>query len=193
MGRIVVNANVTVDGVVQDPTGDEGFTYGGWFERMSDADRAEWAKVEFQEALDGVALLVGRLSYGWFAERWADRPGDWADQLRKLPKYIVSSTLEDPTGWGEATVLRGDVVEEVTKLKQSVDGDIIVYASGSLVQTLLEQDLVDEWRLMTHPIVLGAGARLFRATGDQKPLRLVAVHPVGESLVLLTYQPARQA
>jgi dihydrofolate reductase len=193
MGRIVVSPNVTIDGVVQDPTGNEGFALGGWFERMSDGDRGEWAKVEFEEVSDGAALLLGRRSYDYFAERWADRPGDWADRLRQLPKYIVSSTLEDPTGWGEATVLQGDVVEEVTRLKQTVDGDIIVYASGVLVQTLVEHDLVDEWRLMTHPIVLGAGARLFQATGSQKPLRLVDVRRVGESIVLLTYQPVRGA
>jgi dihydrofolate reductase len=193
MGRIVVSANVTVDGVVQDPTGSEGFALGGWFERMSDADRGEWAKVEFQEASDAAALLLGRRSYGYFAERWADRPGDWADRLRKLPKYIVSSTLEDPTGWGEATVIRGEAVEEVTKLKQSLDGEIVVYASRVLVQTLLEHDLVDEWRLMTHPMVLGTGQRLFSPTGGQKPLRLVDARPVGENLVLLTYQSAREA
>jgi dihydrofolate reductase len=193
MGRIVVSANVTVDGVVQDPTGSEGSALGGWFERMSDADRGEWAKVEFQEASDAAALLLGRRSYGYFAERWADRPGDWADRLRKLPKYIVSSTLEDPTGWGEATVIRGEAVEEVTKLKQSLDGEIVVYASRVLVQTLLEHDLVDEWRLMTHPMVLGTGQRLFSPTSGQKPLRLVDARPVGESLVLLTYQSAREA
>jgi dihydrofolate reductase len=160
---------------------------------MSDDVRAEWAKVEYQEALDTAAWLVGRGSYSWFAKRWADRPGEWADRLRNVPKYIVSSTLADPTEWTNSIVLKGDVVEQVTKLKQSVDGDILVYASGPLVQTLMEHDLVDELRLMTHPFVLGTGERLFRETSDQKPVRLVNIRTIGNSLALLTYQPVRNA
>jgi dihydrofolate reductase len=191
MGRIVVSENVSLDGVVQDPTGEEGFTFGGWFDQMPDRDRAEWAKVEFQEALDTEAWLVGRVTYTWFAERWAARPGEWADRLRSIPKYIVSSTLEHPTEWSNSTVLNGDVIEEVTTLKQNVEGDILVYASAPLVQTLMEHDLVDELRLMTHPFVLGAGARLFRETSDRTALRLVDLRTVGDSLALLTYHPVR--
>jgi dihydrofolate reductase len=160
---------------------------------MSDDVRDEWAKVEFQEALDTAAWLIGRGTYVWFAERWADRPGEWADRLRSIPKYVVSSTLENPTEWANSSVLNGDVIEQVTKLKQSVDGDVLVYGSGPLVQTLMEHDLVDELRLMTHPFVLGTGERLFRETSDQKPMRLVDVLTIGDSLALLTYQPVRAA
>src|ERR671925_2074725 len=133
MGRIVVSENVSLDGIMQDPTGDEGFKFGGWFDQMPDDVRAEWAKVEYQEALDTAAWLVGRGTYTWFAGRWADRPGEWADRLRSVPKYVVSSTLEDPAEWANSVVLQGDVVEQVTKLKQTVDGDILVYGSGPLV------------------------------------------------------------
>ena len=193
MGRIVVSENVSLDGVMQDPTGDEGFKFGGWFDQMPDEVRAEWAKVEYQEALDTAAWLVGRGTFSWFAERWADRPGEWADRLRSVPKYVVSSTLKDPSVWANSIVLNGDVVEEATKLKQTVDGDILVYGSGPLVQTLMEHDLVDELRLMTHPFVLGTGERLFGQTSDQKPVRLVDIRTVGGSLALLTYQPVRDA
>lgn len=193
MGRIVVSENVSLDGIMQDPTGDEGFKFGGWFNQMPDDVRAEWAEVEYQEALDTAAWLVGRGTYSWFAERWADRPGEWGDRLRNVPKYVVSSTLEDATEWANSTVLKGDVIEQVTKLKQAVEGDILVYGSGPLVQTLLEHDLVDELRLMTYPFVLGRGERLFRETSDQKPVRLVSIRTIGNNLALLTYQPVRHA
>jgi dihydrofolate reductase len=193
MGRIVVSENVSLDGVMQDPTGEEGFKFGGWFNQMSDRDRGEWGKVEFQEALEIDAWLIGRRTYLWFAERWAARPGEWADRLRSIPKYIVSSTLQNPTEWINSTVLNGDVIEEVSKLKENVDGDILVVASGQLVHTLMEHDLVDELRLMTHPYVLGAGERLFGETSDRKPMRLVGTQTIGDSLALLTYQPVRDA
>ena len=193
MGRIVVSENVSLDGIMQDPTGDEGFKFGGWFDQMPDDVRAEWAKVEYQEALDGAAWLVGRGTFRYFAKRWADLPGEWADRLRSLPKYVVSSTLDDPTEWANSTVLKGDVVEQAMKLKQTVDGDILVYGSGPLVQTLMEHDLVDELRLMTHPFVLGTGERLFRETSDYKPVRLVSIRTIGNNLALLTYQPVRNA
>jgi dihydrofolate reductase len=192
MGRIVVSENVSLDGVVQDPTGDEGFRRGGWFGQIGDKDRAEWAKVELDEALGTAALLLGRRSYEWFAARWPSRSGEWADRLNSLPKYVVSSTLEDPD-WNNSTVLRGDVVNEVSKLKQELDGDVVVYASFQLVHTLLEHDLVDELRLMIYPVVLGAGERLFGQTSEKRPLRLVASRTVGESLAFLTYEPTREA
>ena len=193
MGRIVVSENVSLDGVIQDPTGDEGFKFGGWFDEMPDDVRQEWAKVEFQEALDTAAWLIGRGTYMWFAQRWAARPGEWADRLRTVPKYVVSSTLDDATEWANSIVLKGNVIEEVATLKQNVDGDILVYASGPLVQTLMEHDLVDELRLMTHPFVLGTGERLFRETSDHKPVRLINIRTIGNSLALLTYQPVRNA
>jgi dihydrofolate reductase len=190
MGKIVVSENVSLDGVVQDPTGDEGFTFGGWFRRIGGKDREAWARVELDEALGTQALLLGRRSYEWFAARWASRTGTWADRLTSLPKYVVSATLENPA-WNNSTVLTGDVVNEVSKLKQRMTGDIVVYASSQLVHTLIEYDLVDELRLMIYPFVLGAGERLFGETGDRKPMRLVDTRTVGESLAFLTYQPVR--
>jgi len=194
MGRIVVSENISLDGVIQDPNGDEGFAFGGWFQQMSDEDRSAWTEIEFQEALSTAAWLVGRGTYSWFATRWADRPGEWADRLRAVPKYVVSSTMDEATEWSNSTVLKGDVVQEVTALKERVDGDIVVYSSRRLVRTLLEHDLVDEVRLMTYPFVLGDGDRLFGAAEQSTALRRVAVRPIGESIVLLTYAPAsRQA
>jgi dihydrofolate reductase len=190
MGRIVVSENISLDGVIQDPNGDEGFAFGGWFQQMSDEDRSAWTEIEFQEALNTAAWLIGRGTYTWFATRWADRPGEWADRLRVVPKYVVSSTMDEATEWSNSTVLKGDVVEAVTALKEQVDGDILVYSSRRLVRTLLDNDLVDEVRLMTYPFVLGAGDRLFGSAEQTTPLRRVAVRPVGESIVLLTYAPA---
>lgn len=195
MGKIVISENISLDGVIQDPTGEDGFGRGSWFTRISDRDREEWAKVEFEEALAAEALLMGRLSYAWFVARgWASRDGEWADRLRSLPKYVVSSAAAlDGPDWHNSTVLDGDVVQEVSKLKQQVDGDIVVYGSGRLAHTLMEHDLVDELRLMTYPIVVGAGGRLFGETGSMKPMRLVDTRTVGDDLAFLTYQPVRDA
>ncbi|HEX7428398.1 MAG TPA: dihydrofolate reductase family protein [Mycobacterium sp.] len=154
MGKIVISENVTLDGVIQDATGDEGFTLGGWFGQVGNKDREAWAKVELGEALGAEALLLGRRSYELFAARWPSRSGMWADRLNTLPKYVVSSTLEDPD-WNNSTVLKGDVVNAVSKLRQKVNGDIVIYASFQLVHTLLEHDLVDELRLVIYPFVLG--------------------------------------
>jgi dihydrofolate reductase len=197
MGRIIVSENVSLDGVVQDPTGEEGFRHGGWFLQMGDKDREEWAKVELGEALGAEALLLGRRSDEYFAGHWLSRSGEWADRLNGLPKYVVSSTLEEPR-WSNSTVfkgavLKGDVVTEVTKLKQELAGDIVVYASTPLVHTLMEHDLVDELRLTVFPVVLGAGQRLFGETSDKKPMRLVSTRTVGDSLAYLTYEPVRDA
>jgi dihydrofolate reductase len=192
MGKIVISENVSLDGVIQDPTGEEGFRFGGWFGQIGDKDREAWAKVELEEALAAEALLLGRRSYEYFAARWPSRNGEWADRLNSLPKYVVSSTLEDPD-WNNSTVMKGDVINKVSKLKQGVSGDIVVYASGQLVHTLMEHDLVDEMRLMIYPFVLGAGERLFGETDDKKPLRLIHIRTVGDGLSLLTYQPVRDA
>ena len=154
MGKIVISTNVSFDGVVQDPDGKEGFRLGGWFGEFGGKDLEEWAKVSLEEALRTEALLLGRRSDEWFAARWLSRSGAWADRLNSLPKYVVSSTLEEPR-WSNATVLKGDVVEEVSKLKQELDGDIVVYASYQLGRTLIEHDLVDELRLTVFPVVLG--------------------------------------
>ncbi|MFE5193812.1 dihydrofolate reductase family protein [Streptomyces sp. NPDC056601] len=192
MGKIVISENVSLDGVVQDPTGEEGFRRGGWFDRMAGKDRLEWTKVEFDEALGTEALLLGRRSYEWFAARWPSRSGAWAERLNALPKYVVSSTLVDPV-WNNSTVLAGEVVAEVSKLKRELDGDIVVYASRRLVRTLLEHGLADELRLIVHPVVLGAGERLFGETGDELSLRLLDTRTVGEGLAALTYGIVRDA
>jgi dihydrofolate reductase len=187
VGKIVISENVSLDGVVQDPTGEEGFRHGGWFEQFMGQDREAWAKVEFAEALNAEALLLGRRSEEYFGSRWASRSGDWADRLNSLPKYVVSSTLVDPV-WTNSTVLAGDVVSEVSKLKQELDGDIVVYASCQLVRTLMEHDLVDELRLVVFPVVLGTGERLFGETSDKKPMRLVSTQTIGDGLAFLTYE-----
>jgi dihydrofolate reductase len=192
MGKIVISENVSLDGVVQDPTGEEGFRHGGWFNQIGDKDREEWAKVGLEEALGAEALLLGRRSDEWLAARWPSRTGEWADRLNSLPKYVVSSTLQKPK-WTNSTVLKGDVVTEVSKLKQELDGDIVVAASIQLVHTLIEHDLADELRLMIYPVVLGAGERLFGETSDKKPIRLVDSRTVGDGLAFLTYEIVRDA
>jgi dihydrofolate reductase len=192
MGKIIVSENVSLDGVVQDPTGEEGFRHGGWFGQVGDKDREEWAKVEFEEALGAEALLLGRRSDEYFGTRWTGRSGEWADRLNSLPKYVVSSTLVDPE-WSNSTVLKGDVVNEVSKLKQELDGEIVVYASRQLVRTLMKHDLIDELRLMVYPVVLGAGERLFGETSDKKSMRRLSTRTVGDGIAYLTYETVRDA
>ena len=190
MGKIVVSTNVTIDGVVQDPDGKEGFGQGGWFGQFGGKDLEEWGKISLDEALGAQALLLGRRSDEWFATRWAARTGEWADRLNSLPKYVVSATLEQAQ-WGNSTVLKGDVVSEVSALKERLDGEIVVYASYQLGRTLLEHDLVDELRLTVFPVTLGTGQRLFGETGNKKPMRLVGTRNVGVGLVLLSYEMVR--
>jgi dihydrofolate reductase len=190
MGRIVVSDNVTLDGVIQDPAGDEGFRVGGWVGQIK--DREELSRLTLDEALGTEALLLGRRSYEWFAARWPSRRGELADRLNGLPKYVVSSTLEDPD-WSNSTVLKGDVLSEVSKLKQELNGDIVVLASSQLVRTLLEHDLVDELRLKVYPVVLGAGERLFGETSDKRPMRLVGIQTVDGDVAFLTYERVRDA
>jgi dihydrofolate reductase len=192
MGKIVISTNVSLDGVVQDPDGAEGFKLGGWIGKSGGKDLEQWSKVFLEEALRTRALLLGRRSDEWFASRWLSRSGEWADRLNALPKYVVSSTLEEPR-WSNATVLKGEVGDEVSKLKKELDGDIVVYASYQLGRALFEHDLVDELRLIVFPVVLGAGERLFGETSDQKPMRLVDTQTVGDSLTRLTYETVRDA
>jgi len=192
MGKIVISDNISIDGVDQDPTGEEGFRHGGWFAQVGDKDREGFAKVALDEALRAEAFLLGRRRYEFLAARWPSRSGELADRLNSLPKYIVSSTLVDPD-WSNSTVLEGDVVTEVSKLKQELHGDIVVPGSRQLVRTLMEHDLVDELRLLVYPVVLGAGERLFDETSDKKPMRLLDTRTVGDSLAYLTYELVRDA
>jgi dihydrofolate reductase len=191
MGPIVVFENISLDGVTQDPTGEEGFSPDDWRARLAPTDREKWDKLLLDDALGAQALLLGRRSYEFFAARYPYRTGELADRMNSLPKYIVSTTLADP-GWNNSTLLDGEVVDEVRKLKRIVNGEIRVYASSQLVQTLIEHDLVDELRLMIFPLVMGAGNRLFDQTSNPKParpkpLRLVDTRTVGHSLTYLTY------
>jgi dihydrofolate reductase len=190
MGRIVVSDNVSLDGVIQDPAGDEGFGRGGWVGLIK--DRPGVNKLALADALGAEALLLGRRSYEWFAARWPSRSGELADRLNALPKYVVSSTLEDPD-WNNSTMLKGDVVDEVSKLKQKLIGDILVPASFRLVRTLMEHDLVDELRLKIYPVVLGDSERLFGETSDKKPMRLVDTQTIDGDVAYLTYEPLRNA
>jgi dihydrofolate reductase len=190
MGKIVISTNASLDGVVQDPDGQEGFRLGGWFGRSGGNDLEQWAELMLDEALHTEALLLGRRTDEWFADRWTSRDGEWADRLNSLPKYVVSSTLERPR-WRNATVLHGNVVDEVSRLKQELNGEIVVYASYQLARTLIESDLVDELRLVVFPIVVGGGERLFAETSEPKPLQLVDARMIGDGLALLTYEFAR--
>jgi dihydrofolate reductase len=195
MGKIIVSENVSLDGIVQDPIGDEGFRHGGWFGQYGGKDLEEWGTVETEEALAAEALLLGRRTDEMFAGLWLSRDGRWADRLNSMPKYVVSSTLGEPS-WSNATgfkgvVLKGDVVTEVSELKQRLDGDIVVYGSARLVHTLMEHDLVDEVRLTVYPVVLGDGERLFTHTGDKQPMRLTGMRTLGEGLAYLTYERTR--
>jgi dihydrofolate reductase len=187
MGRIVVTEFVSLDGVMEAPGGGEDFEHGGW---SFEIDRGEEGnKFKLDETLETEALLLGRVTYEGFAAAWPSREGEFADKFNNMPKYVVSTTLEDPE-WNNSTVLKGDVAEEVSKLRQEHDGDIVVHGSARLVQTLVEHDLVDELRLMVFPVVLGSGKRVFGETSDKKSLQLADSKTVGEGVQILIYQPA---
>jgi dihydrofolate reductase len=187
VGRIVVTEFMSLDGVIEDPGGAEDFRHGGWSFEISRGDEGD--KFKLDETMSAEALLLGRVTYEGFAEAWPSREGEFADKFNTMPKYVVSSTLEEPE-WNNTTVLKGDVAEEVAKLKQVQEGDIVVHGSPRLVQTLVELDLVDELRLMVFPVVLGTGKRLFGETSDKKPLQLVDSKMVGDGVAILTYEPA---
>jgi dihydrofolate reductase len=186
MGRIVVTEFVSLDGVMEDPGGSENFAQGGWSFKISRGDEGD--KFKLDETFASEALLLGRVTYEGFAEAWPSRDGEFADKFNSMPKYVVSSTLDDPD-WNNTKVLKGEIAEEVAKLKQEHDGDIVVHGSARLAQTLIEHDLVDELRLMVYPVVLGSGKRLFGDTRDGKPLRLVDSKVVGDGVAILIYEP----
>jgi dihydrofolate reductase len=187
MGRIVVTEFVSLDGVMQAPGGDEEFEHTGWSFEFDRGEEGNRFKLEETRASD--ALLLGRRTYEGFAAAWPPREGEFADKFNTMPKYVVSSTLTDPT-WNNTKVLGGDIADEVTKVRDEHDGDVVVHGSARLVQELLERDLVDELRLMVFPVVLGTGKRVFGETSDKKPLRLVDSKVVGDGVAILVYQPA---
>jgi dihydrofolate reductase len=188
MGRIVVTEFVSLDGVMEDPGGAENYRHGGWTFEFDRGD--EGNKFKLDETLASEALLLGRVTYEGFAEAWPSREGEFADKFNTMPKFVVSSTLENPP-WSNTTVLNGDVVSDVAKLREEHNGEIVVHGSAQLVQTLVEHDLVDELRLMVFPIVLGTGKRLFAETSDKKRLELVDSKVVGDGVAILVYRPAR--
>jgi dihydrofolate reductase len=190
MARIVVTEFVSLDGVMEAPGGGEDFEHGGWTFEIDRGEEGDRFKLD--ETLDADALLLGRVTYEGFAAAWPSMKGDFADKFNSMPKYVVSSTLEDPE-WNNSTVLRGDVVEEVSKLRRGPDGNVVVHGSAQLVQTLLEHDLVDELRLMVFPVVLGSGKRLFGDTSDKKRLRLADSKTVGDGIAILVYEPGENA
>ena len=190
MGRIVVTEYVSVDGVVEAPSGTESFERVGWTDAFSRGPEGDQFKLDETMASD--ALLLGRVTYDGFAPVWPHYEGEFADKFNSMPKYVVSSTLTDPE-WTNTTVLGDDLPAEVAKLKEQHDGDIVVHGSAQLAQTLLEQDFVDELRLMVFPVVLGTGKRLFDEMSDKKPLRLKDSKTVGDGVTILVYEPAGKA
>jgi dihydrofolate reductase len=189
MGRIVVTEFVSLDGVMEAPGGGEDFKHAGWTFKINRGEEGNQFKIE--ETRDSEALLLGRVTYEGFAAAWPSREGEFADKFNNMPKYVVSSTLRDPE-WNNSIVLKGDVVEEIRKLRQKLGGNIVVHGSAQLVQTLVEHDLVDELRLMVFPVVLGTGKRLFGDTSDKKSLRLVNSKTVGDGVVILIFQPVSE-
>jgi dihydrofolate reductase len=185
MGTIVVTEFVSLDGVMQAPGGGEEYEHAGWTFKIDRGDDGD--KFKLDETMDTEALLLGRKTYEGFAAAWPTREGEFADKFNSIPKYVVSSTLENPE-WNNSTVLTGDVVDAVSKLKQEQAGNILVHGSAQLVQTLVEHDLVDELRVMVFPVILGTGKRLFGETSDKKSLRLVDSNVVGEGVAILVYR-----
>ena len=186
MGKIVATEFISLDGVIEDPGGSEDYRHGGWtfeVERGEDGD-----KFKLDETMEAEAQLLGRATYEGFAEAWPSMEGEFADKFNTMPKYVVSSTLEDPE-WSNSIVLSGDLADEVGKLKDEIDGTILVAGSAQLVQGLIEHDLLDELRLMVFPVLLGSGKRLFGDVTEKKQLRLVGSQTLGDGIALLTYEP----
>ena len=190
MGRIVVTEFVSLDGVIEDPGGSEDFKHGGWSFQFSRGEEGD--KFKLDETMGSDALLLGRRTYEGFAEAWPQRDGEFADKFNEMPKYVVSSTLRDPS-WENTTVLGGELPAAVAKLREEAAGDVVVHGSAQLVQGLLADDLVDELRLMVFPVVIGSGKRLFGSTDDMKKLRLTDSKVVGDGVAILVYQATRPA
>ena len=188
MGRVIVTEFVSMDGVMEAPGGGEDFKHGGWSFEIARGEKGDQFKLD--ETRRTEALLLGRRTYEGFAAAWPSRQGEFADKFNNMPKYVVSSTLADAK-WNNSTVLKGKLVDEVPKLKRSVSGDIVVHGSASLVQALIEHDLVDELRLMMFPVVLGSGKRIFGNTTDKKRWRLKSSETVGDGVAILIYEPAK--
>ena len=190
MGKIVVTEFVSADGVIEDPGGAEDYEHGGWSFQIDRGEEGNQFKLDETMATD--ALLLGRVTYQGFADAWPSREGEFADKFNSMPKYVVSTTLDDPE-WNNTTVISSDVAAQIGKLKDQFANDVVVHGSAQLVNTLKEHDLVDEYRLMVFPIVLGKGKRLFTDGGDLTPLRLSEAKQVGPAgVIVLTYQRVKE-
>jgi dihydrofolate reductase len=189
MGKIVVTEFVSLDGVMEDPGGAEDYRHGGWTFEIDRGEEGNQFKLD--ELIEAEAQLLGRTTYEGFAAAWPSRedPGGFAERMNSMPKYVVSSTLQEAS-WNNSTILRGDLADEVAKLHREIDGPILFAGSAQLVQGLLERDLVDELHLMVFPVVLGEGKRLFGDVSEKKPLRLLDSRSVGDGVSILTYEPA---
>jgi dihydrofolate reductase len=190
MGRIAVTEFISIDGVIEDPGGSENFKHGGWSFEINRGDAGE--KFKLDETLNSEALLLGRVTYEGFASSWPGREDEagFADKFNNMPKYVVSSTLKEPLEWNNSKLLEGDPIEATRKLKDGVEGEIVIHGSATLAQSLIENDLVDEIRLMVFPVVLGGGKRLFAETSDKKPMKLAESKTVGDGVSILTFQRA---
>ncbi|MGH2493522.1 MAG: dihydrofolate reductase family protein [Ktedonobacteraceae bacterium] len=188
MRKIIVSEYVTLDGVMEDPGGAEGFKYGGWSFGFGGQEQEQY---KFEELFACDALLLGRRTYEGFAAAWPNMPGtgEYGERMNSMPKYVASTTLSDMT-WN-ATPIKGDLAEELSKRKQEPGQDILVFGSGQLVQTLHERGLIDVYRLMIFPVVLGSGKRLFSGGNEKKVLKLVESRTLGAGVVVLTYQPVK--
>lgn len=188
MGRIIVSEFVTLDGVMEDPGGSEGTARGGWAFQFNRGPAGD--KFKLDEVMEAETLLLGRTTYQGFAEAWPSRTGDFADKMNNMPKVVVSTTLKDPN-WKNTKVLSANVAEELSRLRSIAKGNILVAGSRQLVETLMGNGLVDEYRLMVFPIILGDGKRLFPEGNAQAPLELVQSQPVGDGVLILVYHPAK--
>jgi dihydrofolate reductase len=192
MGRIVVTEFISLDGVIEDPGGSEDFKHGGWSFEINRGEDGNRFKLE--ETQNAEAMLLGRVTYEGFAEAWPQRTEEdetgFADKFNNMPKYVVSSKLKEPLEWNNSKLLEGDPIDATKKLKDEIDGEIVVHGSATLAQALIENDLVDEIRLMVFPVVLGGGKRLFAETSDKKPMKLAESKTVGDGVSILTFQRA---
>ncbi len=189
MRKVIVSEFITLDGVMEDPGGADHFERGGWafqFERGPEGD-----KFKLDEVMEAGALLLGRKTYEGFAAAWPSRTGEFADKMNGMPKYVVSTTL-DHAGWNNTTVIKGDVAGEVAKLKAGPGQDILIAGSGQLIHHLMQHDLIDEYRLMVYPVILGKGQRLFEPGNSRRDLHLAEIKPVRSGILILVYHPARK-
>jgi dihydrofolate reductase len=189
MGKIVVTEFVSLDGVIEAPGGGEDYKHAGWTFEIERGEEGD--KFKLDELDEAEAQLLGRVTYEGFAAAWPTIEDDagFAEKMNAMPKYVVSSTLQEAS-WNNSTILSGELADEIAKLHREIDGVILVAGSAQLVQGLIEQDLVDELRLMVFPVLLGSGKRLFGEVTEKKPLNLVGSKTLGAGISLLTYEPA---